>query len=78
MIFSLVCFVDFSLGIYITFVGNAECLWSENSGDKRIAYRGKECYLSTRTYFIGQENGKLNVNAEIRLLIFSDFIQVNR
>lgn len=44
-------------GIYITFVGNAECFWSENSGDKRIAYRGKECYLSTRIYFIGQENG---------------------
>lgn len=44
-------------GIYITFVGNAECLWNENSGDKRIAYRGKECYLSTRIYFIGEEDG---------------------
>lgn len=43
--------------MYITFVGNAESVWSENSGDKRIAYRGKECYLSNRSYFIGEENG---------------------
>lgn len=46
-----------SIGIYITFVGNAETLWSENSGDKRIAYRGKECYLNKRIYFIGEEDG---------------------
>lgn len=39
-------------------MGNAECLWNENSGDKRIAYRGKECYLSTRIYFYGEEEGK--------------------
>lgn len=45
-------------GIYITIVGNAECLWTENSGDKRMAYRGKECYLSTRIYFIGKEDGE--------------------
>lgn len=45
-------------GIYITFVGNAECVWNENSGDKRIAYRGKECYLSTRIYFLGEEDGE--------------------
>lgn len=38
-------------------MGNAETLWSENSGDKRIAYRGKECYLSKRIYFIGEEDG---------------------
>lgn len=48
------------IGIYITFVGNAESVWSENSGDKRIAYRGKECYLSNRSYFIGEEDGNLN------------------
>lgn len=39
-------------------MGNAECLWTENSGDKRMAYRGKECYLSTRIYFIGKEDGE--------------------
>lgn len=49
---------DKNAGIYITFVGNAECVWNENSGDKRIAYRGKECYLSTRIYFLGEEDGK--------------------
>lgn len=38
-------------------MGNAETLWSENSGDKRIAYRGKECYLSKRIYFVGEEDG---------------------
>lgn len=55
------CVFEFA-GIYITIVGNAECLWSENSGDKRIAYRGKECYLSTRIYFVGEEDGKLCLN----------------
>lgn len=52
----------FFAGIYITFVGNAESLWSENSGDKRIAYRGKECYLSKKFYFIGAENGNSSLN----------------
>lgn len=51
--------LTFISGIYITFVGNAETLWSENSGDKRIAYRGKECYLNKRIYFAGEEDGNI-------------------
>lgn len=62
----IICFVTFNAGIYITFVGNAETLWSENSGDKRIAYRGKECYLSKRIYFVGEEDG----NSMFHLLWF--------
>lgn len=59
-------------GIYITIVGNAECLWTENSGDKRMAYRGKECYLSTRIYFIGKEDGEpITLNPDVYKYDFS-------
>lgn len=54
----LISFCSSISGIYITIVGNAECMWTENSGDKRIFYRGKECYLSTRIFFIGKEDGE--------------------
>lgn len=52
-------------------MGNAECLWNENSGDKRIAYRGKECYLSTRIYFYGDEEGKSSENVCIHPSIWA-------
>lgn len=47
--------------IYITINGHAECLWSEHSGDKRVAYRGKEHYLAFKTFFVGEEDGELKI-----------------
>lgn len=67
---SIICTNHSYAGIYVTFVGNAETLWSENSGDKRIAYRGKECYLSKRIYFVGEEDGNFEFRLSLLLIIY--------
>lgn len=48
-------------GIYIEFLGKAQCQWTEGTGNKKETHTGTEIYLENRHYFIGGRTGKLRV-----------------